>query len=138
MIGVRVTGGQNPLLPACSSSSPPSSPSPLSSLAQHIHFHNAAALSLFPVTWEKTSALEGLQTGVIQRSFISTTSAGAAGDYRGDPSSPTDSRWPACHCHLSAGNPCLCHAQLWMQPSLKNNATQNLINWCPGFEPPTR
>lgn len=81
-----------------------------------------------PGSWEKTSALEGLQTGVIQPFFTLTISTGAAGGYRGDPSSPTHSRWPACHCHLSPENPCLCHARLWMQPRLaKKNVANDFI-----------
>lgn len=111
----------------------PRTPSPPPSLTQHTMW--LVYFFFFPpVSWEKTSALEGLQTGAIQPFFTCTISTGVAGGYRGDPSTATHSRWPACHCHLSPENLCLCHTRLWVQPRMaKNNVANNFIKWCQGF-----
>lgn len=110
--------------------SPPPSP------VQHIHFYHVAGLSFFfpPGSWEKTSALEGLQTAALKPFFTCTISTGAAAGYRGDLSTATPSRWPACYCHLSPENLCLCHTRLQVQLRLaKNNMANDFIKWCQGF-----
>lgn len=45
-------------------------------------------------------------------------SVGAAGGYRGDPSTATRSRWLGRHCHLLPKKTCTCHTRVGVLPRL--------------------
>lgn len=115
VIGVRVTGRPNPHSPT---------PSPIT--CPHIHSYDGRwwwgqDCLLCSGSWEKTSVV-GAHELEEESPYVPTArfTVGAVGGYRGDPSTPTRSRWPGRHCHLSPKKPACVTLESGCYPDCKS------------------
>lgn len=126
MIGVRVTGRVNHLLPPLSSHAHP-----------HIHlYYNARLCLLCSGPWEKWLWLEPPNTTSTNPHSLkwNAISIGAVGGCQGDSSTSTLSRWPAWHCHLLPKNLHVSHLNQGVTQSVNQCRLLDFAKWLLWFQ----